>query len=469
MTESYDVVVIGGGTAGSNAARSALKAGATRVALVYLPSFFNTCIQMGCMPSKSLIAAAHQGLSFQDAVARMEGHIKRLEKSLEDKLSEDGYEIIIGRASFASGGNLLVENDGDKRELSGKRYVIAVGSKSFIPPVPGLRELPKEYLLTSDDVVSLDHIKEAPSSLIIVGDGPIGLEMATVFSAFGTKIDILDRSKPLSRMDPEFGEELEKILEADPNITLHKSASIVEVAQENGKLRFTVDKNGTEEMYEAEKVLVATGRKPVFDDLNIEHVNVTTERGHIMHDKDTLVTLNPDIYVAGDVTGAYQILHFASEMGKVAGYNAAVGKPERAVPYERLSMAIIFFNPEAYEIASMGLTEQAAKEQGIETVNATIRFPEVGRGILENRSFGLWKITVAKEDGRILGTQVIGPMAEALVDIIAWIMHFNGTARDLFEKIPYYHPTYPELLQSLGREICKKLNEESDTTICPEV
>lgn len=454
----YDVVVIGGGTAGSNAARAARRAGAERVALIHLPDFFNTCIEEGCMPSKSLITSAERGLSFTDATKLMEQHIDRLREGSHKGLEAEDFEIILGKAHFVEGGSLVVEGADGEHHLSGARYVLATGSESFVPPITGLDTLPEDAHFTSSGLVSKRHITTLPKSVFILGGGPIGLEMMTALSHFGVDVTVAERAEGLlGRMDPEFGKELERAIEQNPHTKVLTGANLSAVAYEGNEVVCTVDRGGKEETYRAEKILLAVGRKPCFESLHLEHAGIKLdEKGHLPYDEATLQTENLNIYVAGDMTGRYQILHFAAAMGRVAGENAAKGAPGAKMDYAKNNMGVIFSEP---QIGNVGMTETEAGKAGVETISVTLDLPNIGRGLLEDRKVGLWKVTAQKSDGRILGAQAISamPHSEWFVDVIAWIMHFNGTVDDLVEKVPYYHPTYPELLQSLGRMLKEKM------------
>ncbi len=465
-TDEYDVIVIGGGTAGSNAARSARSAGAKNILIVHLPELINTCAERGCMPSKSIISSSERGESFEDAVRLMDTHISTLTDGLHDSLKNE-FEMIEGKASFlGEGKGITIEGADGSQSARGKRYVIATGSSSFVPPIQGLDTLPEGAVLTSDDVVSHKHIKELPSSIFILGGGPIGLEMMTVFSHFGSNVIVADRGSLLPRMDPEFGREMKKAIDSDKNVTWLSSAKLASVRSEGNGLVFSVECDGKTEEYRAEKLLVAVGRRPILDSLNLGNAGIISEKGRIKFDEKTLLSDNPDIYIAGDMTGTYQILHYAVAMGKVAGHNAAKGVAEREIDYTVLKMGVIFSEP---QIAQVGISEREAKESGIETVSSVLELPNIGRGFLENRQVGLWKMTAEKKNGRIIGAQAVGPSphSEWFVDLVSWMMYFKGTVRDLREKAPYYHPTYPELLQSMGRELCKKLGDDADDTICP--
>ena len=452
----YDVIVVGGGTAGSNAARASAKAGA-KTALVRLPDTWNTCVQEGCMPSKSILASSHQGRNFEETMEVKDAHVDRLEKALNKMLQSESFDIIEGSASF-NGEELSVENV----PYRARRYVIATGSTSFIPPIAGLDSLSKDRVLTSQDIVSREHIETTPTSLIVVGGGPIGLELATFFSNLGTKVSIIERGPFLGRLDPEFGRELKNILCAHELITSVDATTVTSLEECNDGVLAKLD-NG--DVCIGEMVLFATGRKPNIESLNLESLGVVVEKGRVRHDPTTLQTDNELVYVAGDVTGTHQILHYAAAMGKVAGHNAAVGDDEKHINYDDLALGIIFSDP---PVANIGLTEKEAREKGVDAVSSIVKYPEIGRGILESNTHGLWKLTANKKDGTIVGSQIIGARADDLIHVVASIMYFRGTVQDA-QQMLWYHPTYPEFLQSLARDLCKKLSMPENDSVTPGI
>lgn len=460
--KQYDVVIIGGGTAGSNAAGAAQKAGAS-VAVVRRPDIWNTCVQVGCMPSKSILASAHDcpPKNFDEVMETKDAHVKRLRTGLAESIAGRGYDVFEDEAVFDEDGAVRV---GDMR-LRGGKYILATGLVPFAPPIPGLDELPREKWFFADDVTrEVGHITDAPENLLIVGGGPVGLEMASFFAGVGTQVTVVELGDFLSNMDPEFAEELKKIASAE-NIELIDHAKLASVADADAGVVCSVERaDGTTEERTVGGVLVAAGRRSQLDALGLEHLGLTVEKGRVAHDEKTLrASENENVYIAGDIAG-HAILHFAAEEGKVAGANAALGNADAQVDYEALNMGIIFFHP---PIAYVGLTEAQAKERGIEVVSDTVEFANLGRGLLEREQYGLWKVIADKESGKIIGSQIIGPRGDDLIQTVNIFMHYGATADDLQRYTPYYHPTYTEFLQSIGRHLCAKLKQDEAGTDCP--
>lgn len=460
----YDVVIIGAGTAGSNAARAAQKTGA-KVALVHLPGFWNTCVWCGCMPSKSILAGVRLGEDLWEIESMRDLHILRLHEALVSKLESDEYKIFEGKASFLSNdeGIEVVQNHEEPFVLKGRRYVLAVGAKAFIPQIEGLEEV---GYWTSGDIVSLEAPLKNPGSLLILGGGPIGLEMGAFFRQLGSEVTIIHRGKLLPTFDPEFGEERIRIANKGKKrleSLIFEDAKVQSVFRTSEGISAHIAFGGSNHsslQLNVSQLLVATGVRPNFDGLCLDRVGITLENGRLKH-SEHLQTDNPQVYVAGDANGHHQILHIAAEEGKVAGHNAGVGEPKRKMQYDSLSMGIIF---DSYPAAQIGLTEREAHERDIDVVCASQCFNSIGMGILTRQEYGLWKVVVERKSGRILGAQILGPPSTPdLIHLFAPILYNKNTASQVLE-MTWYHPTFAEILKSLVNQICKK-----DKTICPGV
>ena len=452
--EKASVVILGGGTAATNAARSARAAGAERVIVVHPPELINTCVEEGCMPSKSILAGAHKGENMQTVMETRDAHITRLRKALLGGFEADGLEILHGRGRVTGPSEVTVATETDDVVIEAKAIIIATGSHSFVPPIPGL-DASDPRIMISDEVVSIKHtIKETPERVLVIGAGPIGLELSTFFHDMGSHVDVLQRGPLLRAMDPEFGEERLRASKDESSFPIHCHSKLTKVVHEYDHLRCTIVQNDTKEREELyDTVLVATGRRPNTADLGLEAVGVKfDERGSIIHGDDMRTSVE-HIFVAGDVTGHHQILHYAAEMGKVAGHNAAFPTEPRTIDYPRHMLAVSF---DQFPSAQIGMTETEANEQGIETTSSIRNFNEIGLGILKRQEYGLWKLVAEKSTGKIIGAQVLGPdSAGELVQLTVPILANQNTAADIM-NMTWYHPTYAEILLSLAREIEKK-------------
>ncbi len=456
----YDVIVIGGGSAGSAAAREATTAGA-RTAMINDGELGGLCILRGCMPSKALLASAHAlhdlqkldsfGIRFEGKatpdfeaiVSRKDEQVARFKRAKISSIESQSYEVIDGRGRFVPGGCLQV---GD-RTLRAKRYVIAVGSVPNVPVVPGHCDVPT---LTSDDVMRL---RSQPESLVVLGTGAIGLEMAQFFARIGTKVTLAGRGPLLGNLDADCGAELTRALSEEMEV--FAPAGLDALHPDGDKARAVLNHDGQRIERTIDAVLFATGRRPALDDLGLEHVGLSGSSRGLDHDPG-MRTANPDIFVAGDSTGRLALLHIANQEGAIAGFNAAGGTPERCIDY-RLKMGVVFSDP---PFAQVGLTEPELQQSKRPYVKGIARFPETGRAITMNAEHGVWKMFADPETCRILGASILGPRADDLIHIISTLMHKDGCVQDILQ-LPWYHPTLSEVILNVARELGSQLD-------CPE-
>jgi dihydrolipoamide dehydrogenase len=450
----YDVIVLGGGSAGTSAASAAAAAGA-RSAAINDGELGGLCILRGCMPTKALLATAHavhEANHLEPFGARLEGRtvvdfarvmqrkndqVARFKRAKIESIETADYEMLPGRARFAKGGGVEVGG----RRLTAKRFVIATGSTPSSLPIPGIDDVP---LLTSDDVMQLTT---QPRSLLVQGAGPIGLELAQFFARIGTDVLLVNRSPLLWRYDRACGVELTRALADEPRLELVVPGRIETLSPDGDGLRATiVDPDGGRE-WQADALLMATGRRADLDDLGLEHACIEREADSLAHD-DAMRTSNPDVYVAGDATGRRQILHVANQEGRVAGHNAAVGKPERRIDY-RLMMQVCFTDPPC---AFVGASEAQAHERGHDLLIGETRFDETGRAITMETRHGLWRLFADRSSGEILGSAIVGPRADDLIHLVALMMRYGGKVGEI-PDLPWYHPTLSEVMLNLGHAI----------------
>jgi pyruvate/2-oxoglutarate dehydrogenase complex dihydrolipoamide dehydrogenase (E3) component len=449
----YDVIVLGGGSAGSSAAAAAHAAGA-RTAMINDGELGGLCILRGCMPTKAMLATAHavheaghlepfgarlEGgiyLDFAAVMARKDEQVARFKKAKVDGITAAGYEVIDGRGRFSAEGGIEIGG----RRLTASRYVIATGSYPARPPIPGLDRVP---VLSSDDVMRL---QAQPRTLIVQGAGPIGLELGQFFARIGTCVTFVNRSPLLYRLDPACGAELQRALADEPRFEAVVPGRIEAVAPRGSGLVATLDNGSASWEVEADALLLATGRRAALDDLGLEQVGVDVSDGIVPHD-DAMTTSNPDIFVAGDATGADQILHIANQEGRAAGHNAAVGAPERRVD-RRLMMQVVFTDP---PFALVGRPEKALRADDAGLAVGEARFPETGRAITMGARHGLWRL-FANGRGEIAGSAILGPRADDLAHLVMLMMRY-GSKVDEIPELPWYHPTLSEVMLDLARSL----------------
>jgi pyruvate/2-oxoglutarate dehydrogenase complex dihydrolipoamide dehydrogenase (E3) component len=460
----YDVIVIGGGSAGTSAATAATRAGA-RTLMVNAGELGGLCILRGCMPTKALLASAHPlhdlrqaealGLrhsgrlrpDFRRIMQRKERLVARFQRAKIASIERHDYEVLGGHAAFAADGSLAV----DGRPLRARAYVIATGSVPVRLQLPGVERVP---VLDSDDVMRLE---QAPEALLVQGAGAIGLELAQLFAWLGTRVLLVNRSPLLSHFDADCGAELTRALEDEPCLELAVPGRIESLRPASGGkgLVAEVDGAGRRRSFEADALLLATGRRPALDGLGLEHVGVRHDGREVERDA-TLRTTNPAIWVAGDATGCHQVLHLANQEGAIAGANAAGTDPPLETDY-RLRMSAIFTEP---AFAHVGATEAELRSAGRPVVAGTARFPETGRAITMETRHGLWKLLADPADGRILGSSILGPRADDLVHVISSMMYYGGSVDDVC-CLPWYHPTLSEVLLTVARDVEQRRHHES--------
>lgn len=459
----YDVIVLGGGSAGSSAAAAAVSAGA-RTLMLNDGELGGLCILRGCMPTKAMLASAHAlheathtdpfGIrldgrvtaDFARIMERKTEMVQRFQRAKIRSVESQEYEVLFGRARFAAGGGLEL----DGRRLEARAYVIATGSTPTMLPIPGLDEVP---VLTSDDVMRLES---QPASLLVQGAGPIGLELAQFFARIGTRVLLVNRSPLLSRFDEECGKELARVFGEEPNLELAVPGRIERLRGAGPGLSARVRSEERVFDYEADALLMATGRRAALDDIGLEQVGLRTVGGRLDCDS-RMRTANPRVYVAGDATGSFQILHLANQEGQVAGHNAAGGEPDRRMDY-RLRMAMIFTDP---PFAQVGANEREARLEGWDPVVGRARLPETGRAITMSVRHGLWKLCACKKTGEILGCSMLGPRADDLIHLVALLMHGRAGVDRIFE-LPWYHPTLSEVMLDIGRDTAARIEAAAD-------
>lgn len=460
-TKTYDVLVLGGGSAGTSAARVAQAAlGPTgRVAMFNKGELGGLCILRGCMPTKTMLHAAHLAheaaqhhtpgvghaelaIDFEAVMANQAAKVARFKAAKLRGIDAGGYTVIDAYARFA--GPDTIEAEGTTYRFT-KGAVIAVGSQVTFPPLPGLDEVRAAgLLLDSDDVMAL---VEQPKSAIVLGGGAIGLELGLFLARMGTQVWMVNRSAFYSKVDPDIAKEMVAVLDAEPNMRWLAPLDSKRLRVVDGRVAFDVEVDGAPRTLDADVFVSATGRAPYLDPLQLDKAGVERSRSGVVFD-DEMRTTNPKVFVAGDATGDELLLHVANWEGKSAGLGAA-GVPGPHPVERRLKMSVVFTDP---PMAMIGMTAQAAQAEGIEVVTAVERFPETGRAITMDVQHGCWKLVARKDTGAILGSQILGPRADDLIHTIATVMYYQGTAADMLE-MPWYHPTLTEVGLSLARSI----------------
>ncbi|MEO0649437.1 MAG: FAD-dependent oxidoreductase [Planctomycetota bacterium] len=458
----YDLLVVGGGSAGSACAAEAVKQGHARVGLINDGELGGLCILRGCMPTKSLlqsvellIEARHAdrfGLTvepptydFATIMARRAEHVARFQRAKVAGMQSGGYEIIDGRAAFV--GKDAVEVDG--RRLTAKAFMLSTGSRQNVPPVAGIESV--DYL-TSDDLMELEQV---PKSLLVMGAGAIGLEFSTFFAALGVDVTLVNRSMLIERgEEPDLSEQYRRAVErCGVKVELGVHAESIRQLDDGSIEGCFLDADGNEVRYTAEKLLLATGRVANLEGLGLEQAGIELERANTLKLDDTLRTTNPRVFAAGDATNRDLILHTGNAEGRHVARNlkSLFEGSELAGWKEHIPVRAIFTHP---PYATAGLTAREASAAGHTVVTATKNWANQGRGIVMgvHPDEGFIRLIGEKGTAKILGVQILGPRADDLIHVISTLIHFGGTADDLIE-LPWYHPTLSEAFIELGREV----------------
>ena len=449
----YDLIIIGGGPAGYNAAERAAHGG-MKVLLAEKKALGGVCLNEGCIPTKTLLYSAkiydyakngeHYGVSFAGAkidqpyvINRKEKVVKSLVAGVAAKLKKAGVEVI-----NESAGILNKDQNGFNVKIgeniySAKYLLICAGSEAMIPPIPGLKEgLADGFCLTSREILNLGEI---PENFTVIGGGVVGLEMASYFNSVGSKVTVIEM---LDRIGGPIDGEIADILGknyVEKGIDFRLGAKVTAF----GKDFVEYEKNGEKVSVEAGKVLVSIGRKPSTQNLGLENINVKTERGAVVTD-ECGKTSAANVYAAGDINGRSMLAHTAYREGEVC-INNILGKKDR-VNYNSIP-AVIYTNP---EVAGVGETAESAKQKGIAASAQSFTLKYSGRYVAENaRGDGICKIIVAESTKNIIGLHMIGSYASEIIYGAAMMIDTKMQASDV-QKIVFPHPTVAEVI----REAC---------------
>jgi pyruvate/2-oxoglutarate dehydrogenase complex dihydrolipoamide dehydrogenase (E3) component len=434
----YNLVVIGGGTAGLVSAVGAAGLGA-RVALVERHLLGGDCLNTGCVPSKTLIAAARARLPFADAMARMRA--TRAAIAVHDsahRLRSLGVDVFFGDARFADAQTVLVGGE----RLRFARAVIATGARPAIPPIPGLLEA---MPLTSESVFDL---AAPPRRLAVIGGGPIGCELAQAFQRLGIEIVLLhDQPRLLEREDPDASAIVEQALMRD-GVRVVLGARIARVTTAGSTPTIAYDAAGAAATVEADAVLVCTGRTPNVEGLDLAAANVaTTPHGAVRVD-DFLRTSNPRVYACGDVCLPWKFTHAADAAARIVIQNAlfAVGPLGRRRASALTMSWCTYTDP---EVAHAGLSAGEAGARGIDLDTYTHPLASLDRAMTDGASDGFARIHTRRGTGAIVGATIVAPHAGDLIAEVSVAMA-GGISLGTLASVIHPYPTYAEAIRKCG-------------------
>ena len=443
MTDSFDVVVIGGGPGGYVAALRAAQLGA-KTALIERDRVGGTCLVRGCIPTKALLQSAELytlakagapfgvvadkiGVDWSAALGRKTEVVDKLVKGVEGLLKAGGVSVVRGTASLTGGGAVDVSG----QRIQAKDIVIATGSAVARIPLKGA-----ELTIDSDQILEL---KEIPSRLAVIGGGVVGMEFAAMFAALGTKVTVLEMlPQVLPMVDADLVAVYTKHL-AGLGGDVHTNAKVEEIAKSNGGLQVRFSTGGEGGAVDADQVLLAVGRVPYTQGLEAEKAGVKLERGRVVVDEH-LHTTADGVWAIGDVIGGIMLAHVASYEGVLAIENI-VGHANRTPDYHAAPNCI-YTDP---EIAHVGIGEKEAKELGLDVKVGRFPFTASARALTLGQPEGFVKVVADASSGRLLGAHIVGPRATDLI-AEATLAVQNGLTLEQIDLTIHAHPTLPESL-----------------------
>ncbi len=449
MSESFDVVVIGSGPGGYAAAIRCAQRGAS-VAVVEKSFIGGTCLNCGCIPSKALLASAHALLSIKHAALmgvdvtsatanwakmqqRKDAIVTGFRKGLTGLIQSHKVKILPGRAVITAPGTIKIEAEDSRIQIQAGKIILATGSEAI-----GLPALPFDgrTVISSKEALGLENI---PKSMVIVGGGVIGCEMACVYAAVGTKVTIVEA---LSRLIPMEDEWVGRLIEREfkklgiDSLTSQKVTSVgttAELAKVNLESGQTI---------EAEKVLVSVGRRPVVDEETVEALTLKMNNSAVSVNKK-LETSVPGIYAIGDAVGTTFLAHGAFAEAEVAAVNAT-GGDEKIADYSLIPRAVYTFP----EIASVGKTEKSCKEEGLDVSVGKSFFKANGRSVAHNETVGQISAVRDNSTNKIIGVTMVGSV---VTEMIAAARLLLGSTEKITE-LSFPHPTVSEVLKEAAED-----------------
>lgn len=454
METHYDVIVIGGGAAGMTAAKFAAGLG-KKVTLVEHNKLGGECTWTGCVPSKALIKAAdalHTAQNLEQFGIKAAGknfntngvmaHVRSLVKKVysthtPDEVEKFGIRVVLNSPEFIDGRTLKINGF----KLTADKFILTTGSRPAIPPITGLDEV---AYLTNETIFELEKI---PESLVILGAGPIGVEMASAFNRLGTDVTLLElKPRILFNEDEELSALLTDVLQREGvKIQTNMRATSV-IGDKKTKTFLCLDADGMQHTFAAQHILVATGRTPNVEGMQLENAGVKYNSQGVIVDNQ-LRTTAKHIFAAGDVVGPYLFSHMAWQQAVVAARNALIPFFKQRINYEHVAW-VTFAAP---ELARAGLTEEQARQQYGNKIKVWRKeYSATDRGRVDLVDTGLAKIICDKR-GYILGAHILGPCAGELIHEVQvgkkFRMHF-----DALHSVIHAYPTYSEVLWHAAKE-----------------
>ena len=470
-TDNYELVILGQGSAAFAAAIKADELGGSTALIGTNETegtlLGGTCVNVGCVPSKNLLTVGvsyHESLrepfegvsygnpklEFEKAMAQKDALVAkfRKEKYSDVLKSLQNVKYIAGEGRFVSTNEVKV----GQRTLQGKRFLIATGARASIPQIEGIEKV--DYL-TNEEALSLQKL---PKSLIVVGGRALGLEFAQMYAHFGSKVTLLQRSnRILPDHEPEISTELRRYLE-DEGIRIHTGVQLKGVSQRGDTKVVDATINGVKKSIQAEQLLLATGRTPNTDRLNLEKAGVGLDEGGFVRVNEEMKTSAPHVWAAGDVVGEPMLETLAAKEGSIA-VNNAFNRDKKRINFDEVPKAVFTYP----EVASVGLTESETNGQGIRCTCGTLPFDLVPKAHIIGDVRGLIKLVADTKTKRIVGVHILAPHAADLIHEGVLAVKYKMTVDDIIDTVHVF-PTLSESIKLAAQSFYKDVGKLSCCT-----
>ena len=453
--KKYDAIVIGSGQAGTPLSKKLAESG-LKTALIEQRWVGGTCVNDGCSPTKAMIASARVAylarkskemgittgkiaVDIATILSRKNEIVQRMRGNSEKGIKKtNGLDLIFGSASFSNQNEITVKlNAGGQIILSADQFFINTGAKPFIPKIQGLEDI--DYL-TSTTILDLEEI---PEHLLIIGSGYVGLEFAQMYKRFGSEVTVLSRSERLmSREDTDISEEIEKIL-TEEDILLLKKSTLQSFEKSGRKITASYLKNGKTATLTCSHVLIAAGRVPQTENLNLNVTAVKRDEKGYIEVNEFLETSAKGIFALGDVNGGPPFTHIAFDDYRIAIHN--ITKTSKISTKDRILPYCMFTDP---QLGRVGLTEREARAKGLDIIVATMPNSAAARAIENGDTRGMMKAVVDAKSGKILGASILGTEGGEVVSVLQMAM-LGGIKWQQIHDCIFAHPTYSESLNNL--------------------
>ena len=465
---SYDLIVIGSGPGGYTGAIRASQLGLKTAIIEKYPTLGGTCLNVGCIPSKALLDSSEHyhfakeeisthgvkvksvSLDLSTMMNRKTKLVKELTGGIQYLMKKNKIDHFEGVGSFVNSHKIQIQKtDGSQEVIEGKHIMLAAGSKPNA--LPGI-EFDGHHIISSTEALAL---KEVPKKLLIVGGGYIGLEMASVWSRLGSEVFVVEYAERLCpAMDQELSKQLLKVLQKQNiHFLLESAVQKVKTHKKSVELFYKENKSNSEHSLKGDYVLLAVGRRPYADLLNLDKVNIATdEKGFVPVDKYWRVSEHPHIFAIGDLIGGAMLAHKAEEEG-VAVAEIIAGQAGH-VNYDALP-SVIYTWP---EVASVGKTEEQLKVEEINYKSGKFPFMANGRAKALGSTEGFVKILAETETDQVLGVHILGPRASDMIAEAVVAMEFGSSGEDIARSF-HAHPTLSEVMREAALNIDKRARQ----------